>query len=669
MPRHPRSPDGPPFPGADVGPTLLEAATRVAEARGWPSAADVGELAPALVELSRRYNLEGTDALLDAAPGATAKGGPEARALRAARLAFSLPRDAAKAAAAVRELGAAGLLRVPGDRPFRLLDVGAGLGAMTFGVHAALGAEGGGAVHADLVDHDAAALELAGAVAKELARAEAPGPALRLAPRTTRVTGRVGQGPYDLVIAGQVLSELDRELDAAARVARHAALLLELARELRPDGALVVVEPALRDRTRHLHAVRDALLGSALAPFAPCVHRAACPALAREGDWCHEDLAVDLPEGARALARGAGLRWEGLTFAYLVLRRDGVSLGDVAGRGPGLARIVSSPIVTKGKRELVLCGELATGPGRAKVRRLDRERSPSNEAWDALGRGDLVRVDPAPADGARLGPDAGVAPVAVGAVVDVADEEGLQASAMRGLYVIVDTVSLARRGVDPVAFAEAALEASPCALQLRAKDLPPRETLGLLRRLVPPCRERGVPLVANDRPDLAALGGADLVHVGQTDTPAPQVRGLAPGLGVGVSTHDLDQLAEALAASPTYVAFGPVFGTTSKAAPDPVVGLDGLRRASTVARVAGVPLVAIGGITLELAPVVARFADAAAVIADLLPEDGSPEALRRVADRATRLHAALSGSAQGGAAPGASSGRLPAAPAVPGAGA
>jgi thiamine-phosphate pyrophosphorylase len=210
---------------------------------------------------------------------------------------------------------------------------------------------------------------------------------------------------------------------------------------------------------------------------------------------------------------------------------------------------------------------------------------------------------------------------------------------MRGLYPIVDVTTLAARGLDPVAFAQALLEARPGALQLRAKDLPPRDTLGLLRALASLCHNQGVFLVGNDRPDLALLAGCDLVHVGQTDMPVDRVRRIAPTLGVGVSTHTLDQLDVALAARPDYVAFGPIFETASKSHPDPVVGLAELRKASVRAAVASVPLVAIGGITFERAPALVGLVDAVAVIGDLLPPEGTPDLLKEVTRRALALHA------------------------------
>jgi thiamine-phosphate pyrophosphorylase len=210
---------------------------------------------------------------------------------------------------------------------------------------------------------------------------------------------------------------------------------------------------------------------------------------------------------------------------------------------------------------------------------------------------------------------------------------------MRGLYAIVDVGVLAKRGIEPVPFAQAVLAARPAALQLRAKELPARETLALLRALAPLCRQHSVMLVANDRPDLAALAGCDAVHIGQQDVPVDLVHRIAPQLAVGISTHDLDQLEKALDARPAYVAYGPVFFTKTKENPDPVVGLEGLRAAAQRARARGIPIVAVGGISAAHAPAVARVADAAAVISALLPSSGA--SLEDVARRASSLHAAL----------------------------
>lgn len=212
--------------------------------------------------------------------------------------------------------------------------------------------------------------------------------------------------------------------------------------------------------------------------------------------------------------------------------------------------------------------------------------------------------------------------------------------AWRGLYPIVDVDALQRRGIDVVEFALRVVDTHPPVVQLRAKQTSPRDTLALLGALRGPTRAAGVALFANDRPDLALLAGCDGVHVGQTDLAVDDVRRVAPGLAVGVSTHDADELAAALQARPDYVAFGPVFATQSKAAPDPAVGLDGLSCAVDAAREAGVPLVAIGGIDADTAAEVGRLGAMAAVIGALLPS--SPD-LDEVAVRCHALSEALSG--------------------------
>lgn len=206
----------------------------------------------------------------------------------------------------------------------------------------------------------------------------------------------------------------------------------------------------------------------------------------------------------------------------------------------------------------------------------------------------------------------------------------------RGLYAIVDTVTAGRHGLGVIELARAILAGRPAVIQLRAKDLPARETLDLLRALVPLARAAGVPLFANDRADLAVLAGCDGVHVGQSDLPVSAVREMAPGLAVGVSTHDLAQLAAATQHAPDYVAYGPVFTTTSKENPDPVVGLAGLSAARALT---SLPLVAIGGIDLARAPEIGRCGALGAVIGALLPP--APGGADDVTSRVVALSAAL----------------------------
>lgn len=225
---------------------------------------------------------------------------------------------------------------------------------------------------------------------------------------------------------------------------------------------------------------------------------------------------------------------------------------------------------------------------------------------------------------------------------------------MRGLYAIVDTDTLNARGVDPVAFAEAVLDARPAALQLRDKGGTPKSTLDLLIAISFLARRAGVPFFANDRPDLALVAGCDGVHVGQEDLPVSAVRSLAErtvgreGLApfqVGVSTHDRAELDAAILDRPDYVAIGPIFATSSKQNPSPVVGLAELRERVAVvrARAPRLPVVAIGGITRRNAAEVGAVCDAVAVIGALVPPDAGPWFFRAVRDRAHALSDAIAG--------------------------
>jgi thiamine-phosphate pyrophosphorylase len=126
-------------------------------------------------------------------------------------------------------------------------------------------------------------------------------------------------------------------------------------------------------------------------------------------------------------------------------------------------------------------------------------------------------------------------------------------------------------------------------------------------------------LIMNDRADLCLVAEFDGVHVGQDDLSPESVRGIiGPDRWLGVSTHNPEQVMEADRTSADYLAIGPVFSTSSKERSDPVVGLEGVRRARQLTRK---PLVAIGGITREnAASVIVAGADAVAVISDLLRE-------------------------------------------------
>ena len=185
---------------------------------------------------------------------------------------------------------------------------------------------------------------------------------------------------------------------------------------------------------------------------------------------------------------------------------------------------------------------------------------------------------------------------------------------MPRLYVILDAGMLTEPARDT---AKKLMQAGVQLLQYRNKKAAAREVWMESRAIAEVARAANGSFFVNDRPDVAYLSGAAGVHVGQEDLSAEQARAvIGPDRWVGVSTHSLKQFEEAAATSADYIAVGPIFPTSSKANPDPVVGTELLRR---VRPLTPKPIVAIGGITLDRAPeVLAAGADSVAVISDIL---------------------------------------------------
>lgn len=156
-------------------------------------------------------------------------------------------------------------------------------------------------------------------------------------------------------------------------------------------------------------------------------------------------------------------------------------------------------------------------------------------------------------------------------------------------------------------------------IQLREKEMAPRQFYDDALRALSVARSRGVQVIINDRVDIALALGADGVHLGQDDLPPVSARKLLGNDAViGLSTHNLEQVIAAARLPLDYLAIGPIFRTATKKNPEPPVGLDGLKR---IREVMELPLVAIGGITLANAPeVLSTGADAVAVISSLLDD-------------------------------------------------
>lgn len=182
------------------------------------------------------------------------------------------------------------------------------------------------------------------------------------------------------------------------------------------------------------------------------------------------------------------------------------------------------------------------------------------------------------------------------------------------LYVILDAALLT---IPESECARQLVDAGVRLLQYRNKTASSRDLLESAKRLSEELVPQGVSFLVNDRADVAALAGASGVHVGQEDLGAEEARAVVGrGKLVGISTHSRVQFEQAAASSADYIAVGPIFSTSTKSNPDPVVGIEFIRR---VRPLTDKPIVAIGGITLERAAEVVRAgADSVAVISDIL---------------------------------------------------
>jgi thiamine-phosphate pyrophosphorylase len=194
-------------------------------------------------------------------------------------------------------------------------------------------------------------------------------------------------------------------------------------------------------------------------------------------------------------------------------------------------------------------------------------------------------------------------------------------------YPILDAGLLAKRGISIADCAQAFRDAGVTLLQYRDKQEMPQEILQNAAIIQKIFEDTDATLILDDRANIAAIAGWGGVHVGQQDM-SPDAARLVMGAEawIGLSTHNGTQVLEGDAAfermgGPGYLAIGPVFATGSKENPDPVVGLEGVRRARGLTKL---PLVAIGGITREsAASVLEAGADTIAVISDAIGRDAA----------------------------------------------
>ncbi len=310
--------------------------------------------------------------------------------LRAGYLAYFLPVNLAKVQALLDELPT----MESGGRPLTVLDVGSGPGTGALAVLDWLQQQPGSgrrAVDAVVLDQSAPALRDAEQLWAAYMRTARVPSATLAASRADLAKGRwldelreQRSGGFDVIITANVLSEVgDGTRDAIERRTMLAEGLLSL---LAPHGAFIIIEPALRDTSRSLHQVRDALLAKQLCTvYSPCLHEKPCPALVKADDWCHEERPWTPPAIVSEIDQVVGFIKDALKFSYVILRKDGKT---IVPRAADRYRVVSELREMKGEKRAWLCNET----GRPEVGRQDRLRSDSNAAVDGWHRGAIVRI-------------------------------------------------------------------------------------------------------------------------------------------------------------------------------------------------------------------------------------------------------------------------------------
>lgn len=349
---------------ADLAPRLLGREDRT----GAALAAQVSHLSELYTRERQAIELAGRDA--------------------AARLRFFFLRDLPKIQGPLAELAAVGAL--PAGEVWRVLDVGAGYGTSFLGAAELATRAGAARLEVTVLERDAGALDVMAELARAAERAGLIAPTRIEARRVDLESAELSGLPRaDLILVGLTLNELFA--GRADRAQAREAALRALASRLAEGGSLVVLEPATREITRELMALRDRFALDPGPPhvFAPCLRDGPCPMLPRERDWCHDQLPFVLPEPLARVAREAGLRWERLTYAYLTLRNDERRLWDLAARDPRAHRVVGGPVESKGKSEWECCGQ----GGLVRLRRLERERAGASLALDGAARGTLLRFE------------------------------------------------------------------------------------------------------------------------------------------------------------------------------------------------------------------------------------------------------------------------------------
>ena len=313
--------------------------------------------------------------------------------LRFAYLAYFLPVNAAKVQTLLGELPETekGFQSLQTDAPVRVLDVGSGPGTASLAVLDWIqrASSRRRRIEVTAVDSVRAALDEAQHLWNGYCRDSVPDHA-RLhcihanLERNAWIKCIDGSNPYHVIIIANTLNELYRT--SLNPVQRQVELIQNLLERLDYNGALIILEPALRQTTRNLHHVRDHLLAlRACTVYSPCLHEHSCPALVKQDDWCHEERPWVPPSWISAIDKKVGFIKDALKFSYAIFRKDGAR---IVTRSPDVFRLVSELRLLKGDVRAWLCNET----GRAEVGRLDRDKAESNASLDEWHRGAIVHI-------------------------------------------------------------------------------------------------------------------------------------------------------------------------------------------------------------------------------------------------------------------------------------
>ena len=208
-------------------------------------------------------------------------------------------------------------------------------------------------------------------------------------------TKSLPKGPFDIIILSNLLSEVASH--DSKRILKRTGMLKTLMKEfLSNDGCVIIIEPALCSTSREMLMVRDGLLKEGFHVYSPCLMNEPCPALINQKDWCHEDIPWEPPALIKEVDKLTGLRKDSLKFSYLVMRKDKLSIRDIYGSKS--FRVVSEPLISKGKTEFYVCGV----GGRRLVVRLDKNKTLLNESFHKFQRGEIVSLQNITDEGKRL---------------------------------------------------------------------------------------------------------------------------------------------------------------------------------------------------------------------------------------------------------------------------